>query len=34
MRVKSQLSQNISPSMQMMVRRSTRMLSVDEEAKP
>jgi len=33
-RVKSQLSQNMRPSMQTMVSRSTRMLSVEEDAKP
>ena len=32
--VKSQLSQNIRPSMLTMVSRSTKMLSVEDEAKP
>jgi len=32
--VKSQFSQNISPSMHRMVSMSTRMVSVEEEAKP
>ena len=33
-RVKSQFSQNIRPSMATMVSRSTRMFRVEEEAKP
>ena len=33
-KVKSQFSQNIIPSMPRMVNKSTMMLSVDEDAKP